>query len=491
MIFASLEFLFAFLPLFFIFYYIAGHFRDVRGKNLVFYIFSLIFYGWGEPIYILLMFYSTTLDYTCGLMINKYEARGNMKAKKAFLWASLIGNLGPLFIFKYLGFTTLTMNSLLGFTGLSLPVAELALPIGISFYTFQTMSYSIDVYLGKVAPQRNIINFGTYVVMFPQLIAGPVVRYETVAAELNERTETQEDFAIGLRRFVCGLAKKTLIANTMASVVDSLFAYHPSELGFLGASVAVLAYTFQIFYDFSGYSDMAIGMGRMMGFHYLENFQYPYICTSVTDFWRRWHISMSTFFRDYIYIPLGGNRVPQLKWVRNMLVVWFLTGLWHGAEWNFVLWGLYFGLLLMFEKFFLLKYLQKCRIINRIWSLLCVIYGWVIFRCEEGVGQLAGLTKALFGAYGFQGTGDTPAVLLLQYSDFNTVFVIMFIAGIIFSMPVGDYIIKRIVALGETHANVAQRVLPYAGDAALVLLLILCTVQLALGAYNPFIYFRF
>nr|MCR5262636.1 MBOAT family protein [Clostridiales bacterium] len=303
MVFSSLHFLFAFLPLFFIVYYSMGKLFGIRGKNVSLFIFSLLFYAWGEPVYVLLMIYSTILDYTCGRMIEAGEKEGDQKKKKAFLAVSMIGNLGLLAIFKYLAMIVGTANTLLG---LVIPVPEITLPIGISFYTFQTMSYSLDVYRGKIEAQRDIINFGAYVAMFPQLIAGPIVRYETVAAELNGRTETAEDFAAGARRFIVGLGKKVLIANTMAQTADSLFAAAPSSLGSLGAWTAIIAYTFQIFFDFSGYSDMAIGLGRMMGFHYPENFNYPYTADSVTDFWRRWHISMSSFFRDYIYIPMGG-----------------------------------------------------------------------------------------------------------------------------------------------------------------------------------------
>jgi len=483
-VFSSLTFLFAFLPLFFIVYYTAGRFGGIRGKNIALFIFSLIFYAWGEPIYVLLMIYSTILDYTCGRMIEKGELTGNKKLKKAFLIVSLCGNLGLLCFFKYLGMFVGTFASL---TGLAITVPQIALPIGISFYTFQTMSYSIDCYYGKVKAQHDIINFGAYVTMFPQLIAGPVVRYETVEKELNYRVETKEDFAIGARRFIVGLGKKALIANTMAQTCDTLFANDPSSLGALGSWVAILAYTFQIFFDFSGYSDMAIGMGRMMGFHYLENFNYPYIANSVTDFWRRWHISMSTFFRDYVYIPLGGNRVSKPRWIFNIFVVWFTTGLWHGSSWNFVLWGLYFGLLLVLEKEFLLKIVSKNKIFSHIWALFFIVFGWVIFTQETLTG-LWEYIKAMFGAYGGTGIGSTNAVTLLQRAEVNTIFVIMFIAAIVFSTPIAKYIKDK---LDAKYSGTIPTVYGALYDVGLFAILFLCTVQLALGSYNPFIYFRF
>ncbi len=478
MVFSSLTFVFAFLPLFFLFYYAAGRFAGIRGKNFVLFVFSIVFYAWGEPVYILLMVYSSVLDFVCGQMIEKYADTDRPKMKKLWLFVSLCGNLLYLLVFKYLGFAVASLGSL---TGWALPAVQIALPIGISFYTFQTMSYSIDVYRGEVKAQKDFISFAAYVVMFPQLIAGPVVRYVTINKELTERTETPDDFAAGARRFITGLAKKVLIANTMAVTADSLFASSAPELGALGAWTAVIAYTFQIFFDFSGYSDMAIGMGRMIGFRYLENFNYPYIAASITDFWRRWHISMSTFFRDYVYIPLGGSRVSLLKWVRNIFVVWFLTGLWHGAAWNFVLWGLYFGVLLVLEKFILLKYLEKTKILCHVYSLFFIVYGWVIFT-QDSLPEIVGYTKAMFGSYGLTGTGAINAVTLLQRADVNSVFFIVLAAAVLFSTPVAR-LLKEKASFGAPAG--------YAYDFGLIALLFLCTVQLALGSYNPFIYFRF
>jgi len=485
MIFASQAFIFCFLPTFFILYYLAGKLFGLKGKNTVIFLMSLIFYAWGETIYVFLMLYSSLLDYTCGLNIYAADQAGNKFKKKLFLIISVCGNLIPLGVFKYLGFFTETVNDLFG---LSLPVAHLALPIGISFYTFQTLSYSIDVYRGKLKPQKNFIYFGAFVTMFPQLIAGPVVRYADIAKELDDRTETLDGFVSGSRRFICGLAKKVLIANTMAEVADSLFANPPEALGALGSWVAILAYTFQIFFDFSGYSDMAIGMGKMMGFTYPENFNYPYISKSVTEFWRRWHITMSTFFRDYVYIPLGGNRCSTVKWLRNVLVVWFLTGLWHGAAWHYVAWGLYFAVLLIIEKFFLNKILSKVPVIAHIYSLFMIVFGWVIFRCDT-LGQVGKFFVSLFGFNGVFGTELIPAPTLLQRASVNTIFIIAFVFAIIFSTPIVPYLKAKYDAYQGSKA--LKETIAWSVDIALVLLLVLSSVQLALGAYNPFIYFEF
>lgn len=498
MVFSSLTFVFAFLPVFFLLYYAAGRFFGMRGKNVVLFIISLLFYSWGEPVYFILMIYSTVLDYTCGLMIGKGIRENNGKLKKGFLWVSMIGNLGLLFIFKYLGFATLTISNIFG---LDMGSVNIALPIGISFYTFQTMSYSIDVYRGEVEPQKDIVNFGAYVVMFPQLIAGPVVRYTTVAEELNNRRETLDDFAVGLRRFIVGFGKKTVIANIMAASADKLFAESAANIGTVGAWIAIVAYTLQIFFDFSGYSDMAIGMGRMMGFHYLENFNYPYIARSITDFWRRWHISMSTFFRDYVYIPLGGNRVSRLKWLRNVLVVWFLTGLWHGSAWNFVLWGLYFGVILVIEKLFLHKLLDRSKVLCHVYSVFLILFGWVIFRCES-LSQIGEFSKALFGGYGALGSNKIPALTYLMRADVNTVFFIVLGFGILFSTPIAPFIGKKLSALfarlksaesGKTArlAVIGESTVGAIYDIILLIVFLIGTAQLAIGAYNPFIYFRF
>ena len=488
--FSQLYYVFLFLPLFFLCYYFFGRLFGLRGKNITLLLFSLLFYAWGEPVYVLLMVYSTALDYTCGLGIGRATARGSARGRRAWLAVSLIGNLGLLGVFKYLDLFLSTLN-LLPFV--NLPLAHIALPIGISFYTFQTMSYSIDVYRGKVQPQRDIANFATYVTMFPQLVAGPVVRYATVEAELSCRTETVDDFAMGLRRFLIGLAKKVLIANTMGAVADTLYnpqnssaaAAEISYLGVLGSWAVILAFTMQIYFDFSGYSDMAIGIGRMMGFRFLENFNYPYISRSITEFWRRWHISMSTFFRDYVYIPLGGNRCSRVRWVFNILVVWFLTGLWHGAQWNFVLWGLYFAAILLLEKLFLGKLLERVPVLSNLYALLLIVYGWVIFRCES-FGEIAEFTRAMFGAYGFQGNGAKPAVLLLSQAGVGTISILVFAVAAVAATP----ILPKLRALAE-RTPCRARTLRILGDVCLLILFFLSLVELALGSYNPFIYFKF
>ena len=482
MIFASQTFLFGFLPLFFILYLAAGKFFGLRGKNTVLFFMSLIFYAWGEPVYIVLMIYSSVLDYVCGRMIYSADRQGKNGKKKAFLCVSMVGNLALLGVFKYLGFFTQTVNSVFH---LSIPVFSLALPVGISFYTFQTMSYSLDVYRGTITPQKNFIYFGAYVAMFPQLIAGPVVRYSDIARELDCRTENLNGFASGARKLICGLAKKVLIANTMAAVADPLFENPASSLGVLGTWIAIIAYTFQIFFDFSGYSDMAIGMGRMMGFNYPENFNYPYISRSVTEFWRRWHITMSTFFRDYVYIPLGGSRCSVIKWLRNVFIVWFLTGLWHGAAWHYVAWGLYFGVLLVVEKFLLRKLLEKSHVISHIYAMLMIICGWVIFRCDS-VSDALSFIGSMFGASGLYGNDTVPSPVLLQQSGVSTVFFVTLIFAVLFSAPIIPWLKNK---LESSCTKLALRGAVYC--TADFVLIVLSSVQLALGSYNPFIYFDF
>ena len=488
--FSQLYYVFLFLPLFFLTYFAIGRFCGLRGKNIVLLIFSLIFYAWGEPVYVLLMVYSTLLDYFCGRGIGRATRRGSRGGRRLFLALSLVGNLTLLAVFKYLDLFISTLNVL---PFVNLPLAGIALPIGISFYTFQTMSYTIDVYRGKVEVQRDFLGFATYVTMFPQLVAGPVVRYATVERELTDRHETLCDFAAGLRRFFIGLAKKVLIANTMGSVVDTLYnpaataavAAELSYLGVLGSWTLVLAYTMQIYFDFSGYSDMAIGIGRMMGFRFLENFNYPYIAKSITDFWRRWHISMSTFFRDYVYIPLGGNRCSRARWIFNILVVWFLTGLWHGAQWNFVLWGLYFAVILLLERLLLGKLLARLPVINHIYALFLIAYGWVIFRMGS-VGEIWELTRALFGAYGLQGNGAVPAVTLLGQAGVGVIAVLVFCVAIVASTPILPWVTRLVSGKPRT-----AQVLAVLGDIALFGLFFLSVVELAIGSYNPFIYFKF
>ena len=492
MVFASTQFLFWFMPLFFLCYYGIGHFGGLKVKNYILFFFSMIFYSWGEPLYVLLMIYSTVLDYTCGRMIEHGRNTGKKWLMRLFLGVSLVGNLLPLSLFKYADMFLLSANHLFD---LSIPALGLTMPIGISFYTFQTMSYSIDIYRGKFKPQKNIIYFGAYVVMFPQLIAGPVLRYSYVVETMNDRKETLSDFTAGMKRFILGLAKKIIIANTMASVCDKLFILGGNRLGALGSWIAIIAYTFQIYYDFSGYSDMAVGMGRMMGFEFPENFIYPYISRSVTEFWRRWHITMSTFFRDYVYFPLGGSRVKTPRWLLNIVIVWALTGLWHGASWNFVLWGLYFAAILILEKLLLHKVLDKTHVVSRIWTMFVVIIGWVLFNATEdhasglqGMAWLGDYLKAMFGGFGLQGTVLTPAVTELVYAGVNVVFVIALAAAVVFSTPIVPFVKRKVGEMADGGMKTALCVL---GDVACLALLTVCISELAIGSYNPFIYFRF
>ena len=344
MVFSTPIFMFYFLALTLLVYYVTPR----RGRNLVLLISSLFFYWWGERVYVAIMFLSTAIDYTHGLLVERCKARGNDKGARMAVASSVVFNLALLGFFKYWDFIAGSLQSL----GLTfMPVLGIHLPIGISFYTFQTMSYTIDVYRGDARAQRSILNFGTFVTLFPQLIAGPIIKYKDLGDQINERTCSTEKFASGVQILMVGLAKKLLIANNVGMLWDSYKAMAPSDLTVAGAWLGVLAFTFQIYFDFSGYSDMAIGLGRILGFEFLPNFNYPYVSKSITEFWRRWHISLSTWFREYLYIPLGGNRCAKPRWMFNLLVVWAATGIWHGASWNFLLWGLYFFVLLMLEKF--------------------------------------------------------------------------------------------------------------------------------------------
>ena len=474
MLFSSLPFLFLFLPLFFGSDFL---FRKRFSRNVVLLAFSLLFYAWGEPLYVLLMLFSIVFNYFLALGIVSARTAGRPRRAKGLLTAAAAVNLLLILIFKYTGFLASSFNVL---TGLSVPVPEIALPIGISFYTFQILSYVADVYRGEAEAQRSVLYLGAYLCAFPQLIAGPVVRYATVADELENRTETLADFALGLRRFIAGLAKKVLIANTMAAAADGILRFSAADYGIAGAWIAMLAYAFQIYFDFSGYSDMAIGMGRMMGFHYLENFNYPYTARSVTDFWRRWHISLSSFFRDYVYIPLGGSRVARPRWILNMMIVWACTGFWHGASVNFILWGVYFGVLLILEKLVWGRAIEKIPILSHIYALVCVLFGWVIFRSET-LTQLSDILKAMCGVYGFGGATVHPA-LVLQRSGVSLLFIAAFAAAAVLSTPIWQKH-KQIILKARFGGALC--------DAAACATLLLCICELAIGSYNPFIYFRF
>lgn len=464
MVFSSIVFLFLFLPVFLCLYIVL---KKLHHKNIILLLSSLLFYAWGEPIYVTLMVMSIIINFFLTKWMDKY------KSKKLFI-LSMIFNIGLLLIFKYTDFFIGNINNILS---LNISFLNISLPIGISFYTFQIMTYVIDVYRKKVPVQNNIINLGCYISSFPQLIAGPIVRYSTVSAELENRKVTNDDYAGGIRRFILGLAKKIIIANQMAYVADHIFALSANEYGFAGALIGIIAYTLQIYFDFSGYSDMAIGLGRMLGFHYLENFNYPYIATSITDFWRRWHISLSSFFKDYVYIPLGGNRVKKILNIRNILIVWLLTGLWHGASWNFVLWGLYYGIILIIEKFILKNILEKApKFLQHTYSIILIMIGWVIFR-GTSVTMVREMFMALFGGFGL---GNIP--VLINIEIFQVRYIIALIIGILISMPLYPKIRR---AVGEDNWRFLLL------NVFIIILFILSLFFILVDSYNPFIYFRF
>ena len=469
MVFSSLVFLFLFLPIVIGIYYLIP---TRTYKNLWLFVTSLFFYAWGEPIYISIMIVSIFNDFFCAQLVEKERNKGNTGRARFFFILSLSINLGLLFFFKYAGFLIENINALFH---LSLSAHKLALPIGISFYTFQTMSYSIDVYMGHVKVQKNFLTMAAYVTMFPQLIAGPIVRYITVEEELTHRTESLEMASYGLRRFIIGLGKKVIIANQMGMIADTIYNSAYGTPGTIMLWLAAIAYTFQIYFDFSGYSDMAIGLGRIFGFHFLENFNYPYISTSITDFWRRWHISLSTWFKDYVYIPLGGNR----KWIyRNILIVWMLTGLWHGASWNYVFWGLYYGVLLIAEKLLLHKVLNKVpKVLRHIYTLLIVVVGWVIFRLEDA----SQLFDALKGMFRYTGTSRSDLLFIYQDMLYAIPFLIL---AVFASTPLTQRFMARI----EAQDNPVFKVLL---DISIIGILMVSIVFLVGEKFNPFIYFRF
>lgn len=473
MVFSSILFLFRYLPIVLLLYFLC----PAKLKNLLLFIVSLIFYAWGEPKYVVLMLFSTLVDYVHGLLVAKFKREGRMTAAKVAVASSAIINLSLLGFFKYAGFFVSNVNNLFG---LSFNVPSFPLPIGISFYTFQTMSYTIDVYRGDAEPQKNIIDFGAYVTLFPQLIAGPIVQYKTVAEQLNHRVYSFDKFAQGVRRFVVGLGKKVLLANSAGMIWDTVFASELSTLPALSAWIGILAFTFQIYFDFSGYSDMAIGLGKMLGFEFLENFDYPYMSFSVTEFWRRWHISLGTWFRDYVYIPLGGNRKGFAKQIRNIAIVWLLTGLWHGASWNFVIWGAFFGILLIIEKLFLLDFVKKHRLFGHVYTLLAVVISWAIFAIEDfpKLGQYLG---AMFGA---GGSFANPESVYLLYTN-AILFVIFALASTPYPAKFASNIYTKLTSAAHQLAPVLFENLFYCA------LILLSTAYLVDASYNPFLYFRF
>ena len=462
MLFSSIPFLYYFLPAVLILYFLVP-----RGfKNAVLLVASLIFYGWGEPIYLLLMAASITLFYVCGLLIGRFE--NNQKIKKLWLTVSVVVSLTLLGIFKYADFFVTNFNAV---TGLSIPLLRLALPIGISFYTFQCLSYTIDVYRGNVPAQKNLISFGAYVALFPQLIAGPIVRYVDVARELENRTHSWDDIALGLRRFIIGLSKKIILADNFA-LLASLFR-QSGEQSVLFSWMYALAFTLNIYFDFSGYSDMAIGLGRIFGFKFIENFNYPYISKSIQEFWRRWHMSLGSWFRDYVYIPLGGNRVSKSRWIFNTLTVWMLTGLWHGASWNFVLWGLMYALLLLLEKY--VPAMRKLPgVLGHFYVMLAVVLGFVLFNAED-MPQLGSDLSKMFGLAGLPLTSAETWYYLRSYG-------VLFVAGFIGATPLIRNLANRV-----SEKKIGAILEPV----VLILLLVVCTAYLVDGSFSPFLYFRF
>lgn len=463
MIFSSIPFLFFFFPLFILLYFTL----PFKYKNHILLLFSLIFYAWGEPIYILLMIFSSIVDFINGKNIEKHK--DDNKKKKIYLIISIIINISLLGFFKYADFFIKVINNILN---LDIPLLNLGLPIGISFFTFQTMSYSIDVYRGDVKAEKDFLTFMTYVCMFPQLIAGPIVRYETVSSELHKRDINFKKFADGFTRFLRGLFKKVLIANNIGLLFTLITSSEVNELSIMTGILAIASYAFQIYFDFSGYSDMAIGMGNMCGFTFLENFNYPYISKSITEFWRRWHISLSSWFKDYVYIPLGGSRVNILKNIRNILVVWILTGFWHGASWNFIFWGLYYGILLLLEKFVLKKYIDKLPdFVKHIYTIILVFIGWMIFAFDD--------SKYLFGFIKALTSNKFVDSAFLYY--FKNYFLILVIATV-FSLPVYPKVKEK---MNNTIFTSLLSISIY------VILFIITLSYLVSDTYNPFLYFRF
>ena len=462
MVFSSLLFMFIYLPVTLAVYYLVPK----KWRNIWLFVVNLVFYGWGEPVYIFLMIFSIIVNYTAGRLIEAHREKG-----KLIIALSVIINLGLLMFFKYYDFIASNL-SLIPALSFIKPLG-ITLPIGISFYTFQTMSYPIDVYRGDGNVQKNFIRFGNFVFLFPQLIAGPIVRYKDIDDQLNERHENIEKFASGVRRFVIGLGKKVLLANGIGALWDVYAKGDPSGFSVAAAWLGALAFTFQIYFDFSGYSDMAIGLGRMLGFEFLENFNYPYIARTVTEFWRRWHISLSTWFRDYVYIPLGGNRKGLKRQFVNIFIVWALTGLWHGASWNFLLWGVYYAVLLMIEKAFLLKVFEKIpKFIGHIYTLLAVIIGWVLFSVEKLEYTLSYI-GSMFGG----GKGLISQDFLYYIRDYGIVLIILILA----STPMPRLIYNK---LPKKLISVLTPIL-------LLLTLIISTAYLVDSTYNPFLYFRF
>lgn len=468
MLFSSIVFLFTFLPAVVILYYLL----PVRFRNVILLLASLVFYAWGEPVYLFLMLLSILFNYFSGLDIAR-NLQDKRAAKRSLVF-NLIINLAVLGFFKYEGFVLDTLNGILP---VHISYHALPLPIGISFYTFQILSYIIDVYRGNVKVQTNLLNFALYVTMFPQLIAGPIVQYADVDEQLASREVSRTKFGEGSMYFIRGLAKKVLLANTSGMIFTEVSGLAKGNIAVMTAWLGAFAYMFQIYFDFSGYSDMAIGLGKMFGFEFNMNFNYPYVSKSITEFWRRWHISLSSWFRDYVYIPLGGNRVSKIKHIRNLLIVWFLTGLWHGAAWNFVAWGLYYGVILIIEKYLLSPVLDRLPdIVRHIYSIVLVVIGWVLFF-SSSFGQAADYIRVMFGA-GAHGFADRESMYLLTS---NLILWLILIFG---STPLVHFRYEHMLRTKKWNTTIINSVV-YAA------LFIVCIAYLVTETYNPFLYFRF
>ncbi|MBQ3075062.1 MAG: MBOAT family protein [Clostridia bacterium] len=466
MLFSGIPFLFYFLPCTLLLYFLAPK----KLKNTVLLLASLVFYGWGEPKFLILMIASILIGYISGLLI---EAFFDRRGAKIVLFINVAVNLAFLGVFKYADFFIENVNAV---TGLSLPFLKLALPIGISFYTFQLLSYTVDVYRKEVPAQKNPIHLAAYISMFPQLIAGPIVRYADVAKQLKERTHSFENFALGMRRFAVGLGKKILLANVLGELCDKFYVTQDNSVLFCW--LYAVAYCLHVYFDFSGYSDMAIGLGRIFGFHFMENFNYPFISKSATEFWRRWHISLGTWFRDYVYIPMGGNRVGLPRHLFNIFTVWFLTGIWHGAAWNFVIWGIYFAILLILEKQFLLKILNRSRLFSHVYLLLAVAISFVIFGSSD-LSEAADRIGSMLGMKGLPLVSDEALYQLRSFA-------LVLLPAVIGATPLPKMLFGRI----EKNAF-AKKALIILEPVGIVILLTVCTAYLVDGSFNPFLYFRF
>ena len=473
MVFSSIFFLFTFLPLSLLLYWMS----PAKIKNFTLLAVSLFFYAWGEPVYVLLMIASILTNFVFGIFIESELIKEKRAVRRALFISAVVFNILILGFFKYYGFLAENINALFN---ADIAYSELPLPIGISFYTFQVLSYVIDVYLGKVRLQRNPVSFALYVTMFPQLIAGPIVRYSDIESQLEQRNVSAAKFGEGAQRFIQGLGKKVLIANSMGALWDITQAMDMTGISVFSAWLGIIAYTFQIYFDFSGYSDMAIGLGKMFGFEFMENFDHPYVSRSVTEFWRRWHISLGTWFREYVYIPLGGNRCSRIRQIRNIMAVWMLTGLWHGASWNFVVWGIYYGFLLLIEKFFLKKSIDNApAIISHVYCMLAVIIGWVLFASRD-IESAAAYLGVMSGASG-NVLVDNAFIYYLKSNAVMLVISLLFSTGIF----------REIFEPEEISDKIRTRVSHSAAVILHAFILFMSTAYLVTETYNPFLYFRF